>query len=120
MRINSNEMRVFFDVDGTLVEIQPDMRIDEAVDKKFLFNYYGETVICFHIDSHIALLKSYKKRGYEVVVWSANGVQWAYEVVTKLGLEKFVDEVATKPLKYVDDKSADSWMQRVFIGDDKC
>lgn len=113
MRINTNESRVVIDVDGTLI-----CRFDSeqhALGQSILMNYYGNPEIKVPMNENINLLKAQKARGYEVIVHSANGFAWAKEVVEKLGLQEYVDEVATKPLKYMDDLPADEWMQRVFI-----
>jgi hypothetical protein len=116
MRIRTSELPVVIDVDKTLIgDISADPKLD--VFPFVGFDYYGNRVYAKRIIEHIDLLKSYKARGYEVTVWSANGYKWAKEVVEKLELTEFVDEVASKPLKYVDDKDANSWMARVFINE---
>jgi predicted phosphatase len=104
-------MPVVIDVDETLITKFSTVK----GDKELTLRYYGETVYANPINRHIRLLKSYKKRGYEVTVWSANGYLWAKQVVEVLDLYQFVDIVASKPLKYVDDKDANTFMQRVFI-----
>lgn len=114
MRINTNEQRVLIDVDLTLIEPNTN---GLGLLNYLTLNYYGKPLEFCPLIPHIDLLKSYKQRGYEVIVHSANGWQWAKEVVEKLGLTEFVDEVATKPLKYVDDKPADTWMHRVYLGE---
>lgn len=105
-------MAVVIDVDDTLIE---DIFNHKINDMTMEFNYYGQLALSSPIHSHIDLLKSYRARGYEITVWSANGWQWAKEVVEKLKLTEYVDIVATKPVKYVDDKPADSWMSRVYL-----
>lgn len=112
MKINQNENRIFVDVDKTL--ITPCSNRDDA---RITFDYYGTQVYHKMMMNNIALLKAQKARGYEVIVHSANGWAWAYEVVSKLQLEQYVDEVATKPMKYMDDLSADEWMTRIFVND---
>lgn len=113
MQVRTSELPVVIDVDETLIT---KFRAGDCCDiNDIAFTYYGERVVAQPISVHIDLLKSYKQRGYEVTVWSANGNQWAKEVVTKLGLTDYVDIVASKPLKYVDDKPADSFMQRIYI-----
>lgn len=111
MQISTNELRVVIDVDKTLVS---DIKTTPSQDTIEL-NYYDQKVWVERIDKHIDLLKSYKARGYEVTVHSANGYRWAHEVVKKLELTPYVDRVETKPSKYVDDKDANTWMQRVYI-----
>lgn len=115
MRINTNENRVMIDVDKTLVSDIITKGNVSIGGNLIQLNYYGQPVYVQPIERHIDLLRAYKARGYEVIVNSANGYLWAKEVVTKLNLMEYVDEVATKPSKYVDDKDANSWMQRVFI-----
>jgi predicted phosphatase len=113
MRIRTSELPVVIDVDKTLIG---DISVNER-EGSIALDYYGNKVYANKIVEHIDLLKSYKARGYEVTVWSANGFQWAKEVVTKLDLMAYVDEVATKPTKYVDDKDANTWMMRVYINE---
>lgn len=122
MKINKNELRVPIDVDGTLIDRLPTDIDPNSIKNMFVtvdLNYYGKPVVKRIMKENIELLKSYKKRGYEVIVHSANGWKWCQEVVEKLGLTEFVDEVATKPMKYVDNEPADSWCQQVFIPEDK-
>lgn len=112
MLISTNELRVVVDVDKTLIT---DIKVNPSESDDIVMNYYNQVVYVQPILKHIDLLKSYKARGYEVTVHSANGFRWAKEVVTKLDLQPFVDRVETKPSKYVDDKDANTWMQRVYI-----
>lgn len=115
MKINENELRVCVDVDGTLISYNPTRwgKLDPII-----ISYYGVNKELYPMPRNIELLKSYKQRGYEVLVHSANGWRWAKSVVEVLNLQEYVHEIATKPLKYVDDLPADSWMQRVFIPED--
>lgn len=113
MQVRTSEMPVVIDVDETLIS-KPFQSI-KGVDGSFHMDYYGKMQLHTPITRHVDLLKSYKARGYEVTVWSANGVQWAKQAVEKLGLEDYVDWVASKPLKAVDDKDPSVWLTRVFI-----
>lgn len=110
MKINKNELRILVDIDKTLITPCP-----ASNDYAMSFDYYGALVYHKAMRNNILLLKAQKARGYEVIVHSANGWAWAKEVVRVLGLETFVDEIATKPLKYMDDKPADEWMARIFV-----
>lgn len=109
MLVQKNELRVSIDVDGTLIKDDPSGSVT--------LDFYGIQRRVTPLKRHIELLVSYKKRGYYVKVHSANGVTWAEEVVNKFGLSEFVDEVATKDIKYVDDVEAALWCQRVFINE---
>ncbi len=111
MKINTNELNIDFDVDETLIlhdfESYPHLPRVEI-------NYYGmKTTVAIHTE-HVKLLKSYKKRGFYLRVVTNNGYRHAKEVVTKLGIEDFVDEVCTKSTKYVDDTKEDT-RQHVYI-----
>lgn len=109
MRINKNELRAAVDIDETLITRKnPRTQITIELD------YYGEKVIRQPMLNNIRLLKAYKKRGYEVTVHSANGWAWATEVIKKLGLEEYVDEVGTKFLKSLDDKQSNDWLPQVY------
>lgn len=108
---HKTELTVYFDVDQTLV-------FDNITTYPHLprvkLSYYGIPKVCsVHIE-HVKLLKAYKKRGYEITIWSANGEAWAYEVATKLGLEDFIYETKCKPNKLVDDKEANEGLGRVI------
>lgn len=67
-------------------------------------------------EKHIELMKKHKARGFTVIVWSAQGVEWAEAVVKALKLEEFVDAVFSKPSAYVDDLPVTEWIgPRVYI-----
>lgn len=109
MKINKKEQRVMFDVDKTLI-VPPD---DFTSDKAIKMDYYGHERFRVRNDWAIELLIAYKTRGYSIDVCSANGWRWAQEVVNKLELQEFVNEVGSKYIKYVDDTPAEKWMHRV-------
>lgn len=102
MQVNRNENNVVVDCDQTLV-----MHNIEDYGKYVPINisYYGTSNSVVPHYTNIALLKSYKARGFHVTVWSNNGWAWAEQVVKALGLEVYVDAVQTKPCKHIDDKS---------------
>lgn len=111
MKINTNETVVEVDCDGTLILHD---YWDYPTLPRVIINYYGvQKTVAIHTE-HVDLLKSYKKRGFYIQVQSHNGFKHAKEVVTKLGLEDFVDEVRTKTSKNVDDIEKDT-RQYVYI-----
>lgn len=112
MIIDKSELLVYFDVDETLVR---DSLLEEEC---FSIEHHGTVKFKVAIESHVALLKSYHARGYRIYVWSANGWEWAAQVIQALGLTRYVYQVQSKPLKFVDDKPAENWMHRVFIGEE--
>lgn len=117
MKVIREEIIVYCDVDKTLVKWPMFYHTQNAQKGLLMFDYYGTQVWLKEHRAHIDLLKSYKKRGFFVHVMSANGVQWAEEVVNRLNLAEYVDLVSTKPLKYMDDKPWDSFCNRIYLPD---
>lgn len=93
------------DIDGTLIEYVGKNDCD------FVLEYGGLTVPLRKKRMNIALMKHHKTtRGYTILVWSANGKEWAETVIRKLKLQEYVDIIMTKPCKLLDDKPASEWM----------
>ena len=118
MIVVQNEVTIFCDVDDTLVYwdnlySQPGdgkIKIIDPYDK-------GVNYLKPH-QKHINLLRKYKGRGSEIIVWSAGGYQWAEAVVKALGLEDIVDIVMTKPAKYIDDLDVTKWIgNRIYLNE---
>jgi FMN phosphatase YigB (HAD superfamily) len=103
MRIIEHENIANFDVDETLV-----LYGRHFAEDLIRFNYYGMARDLMPHFAHIELLKAYKTRGYYIRVQSNNGVAWAKEVVEKLDIVQYVDEVCGKPSKTVDDQNLPS------------
>ena len=113
MKVIDSDLVVMIDVDETLLMI-PQSKGGISIELKNPYTGYIR-VREIHTE-HIDLIKQYKKQGYAVVVWSANGHLWAKEVVEKLNLTDMVDLVMCKPIKYVDDLKADEILTgRVYI-----
>lgn len=100
----------YFDVDDTLVmwdhpsadDNENIVTIENKSDGLRRFKFHAE---------HVEVIKKYKIRGHNVVVWSQGGSDWAVNVVRALGLEKYVDVVAPKPSWYYDDLPASSILE---------
>ena len=103
MRVVENDHLIHFDVDNTLVKWEESPFTYKNGRTAFDFPGSENKVYLVPHEKHILLLKTHAARGYHVTVWSANGYKWAEEVVRKLNLVKYVDDVRTKPLKIVDD-----------------
>lgn len=58
----------------------------------------------------IERLKTDKKQGGTIVVWSAGGWRWAKVVIETLELEEYVDLITSKPNQYVDDNPCTVWL----------
>lgn len=98
-----NNKTVMFDVDDTLVLWNPSVEklskdyptfTDSISDKEVKF--YG------HLQN-IKYLIQYAIRGYNVIVWSKAGSDWADMAVRGLGIEQYVDLTIPKPDFLVDD-----------------
>jgi len=114
MWVNKNENIYPIDVDGTLVNWTD---CDVNGPGKIEVDYYGVTKYLTPIPYIIELVKAYHKRGFYIRVHSGNGYQWAEQIVTKLKLEKYVDEIETKFGPYLDDKHIDQWTQHINVKD---
>ena len=112
--INSNNVTCF-DCDDTLVIWPKDFRVDKP--GRISFMYGGEQVYLEEHSYHTVFLKHCFNRGDHVIVWSANGVKWAQNVVETLGLDPYVCTIMSKPTRHVDDKESVSSVagSRVFI-----
>jgi hypothetical protein len=96
-----------FDVDDTLVMWGFGDR-PAAVE---FDNWAGKVMLVPH-QKHVEQLKRHHEAGHFILVWSQGGYEWAKEVVTKLGLLPFVDQILAKPTGYYDDINAMTWMGR--------
>jgi len=103
------------DVDNTLVIWPKDPHIKRP--GTIAFNYGDEIIYLFPHTPHIRFLKHCFNRGNFTSVWSQNGWAWAEQVVRKLNLVKFVDEVRGKPTRHIDDKNTieDLAGNRIFM-----
>lgn len=117
MKILQSNNPVYFDIDNTLVR-----EITDADSKGFLFTYVNHPLRAnaptarIPLKANIQLLKDMSARHRTIVVWSANGWQWAEAVIKALELENHVHYVIEKPIAYVDDLDASTFMgQRIFL-----
>lgn len=118
MQVNEDRVNVVVDVDNTLVKRSP---YGEKFEVSIVNPYDGKTYYYAIHHEHVELIKQYAGRGFYIKVWSANGSGHAASVVTALKLDGYVNEVDTKPMKFIDDKtSADQIVgSHIFIPKDK-
>lgn len=117
MKVNKSENTVMFDIDETVIHWDEKSPFTSGKGKIAITDEYNHrTVYVYPNPVHVHFLKSQKSRGSYVIVWSAGGWAWAEAVIKALGLEEYVDYVMSKPDYYFDDKPADEWMSRVYIG----
>lgn len=107
MLVVENECVVCIDCDDTLVMWSDQFSQPHEGATLFIDPYDNSYNFLKINEKHVALLKKYKGRGYHIKVWSAAGYRWAEAVVRTLGIVDYVDTVETKPLKYVDDLTAE-------------
>jgi hypothetical protein len=104
-----------FDCDDTLVLWPKDYKVPK--EGRIEFEYGNEPVYLIPHSYHVIFLKHCFNRGDHVVIWSANGYQWATQVARKLGLMEHASQIMSKPTRHVDDKESPSSIagSRVFI-----
>lgn len=107
MKVTENEMVVYVDIDGTLVNKGDHVATNYHGTK---VDYYGFTHEIHPLWSNIEFMKTLKARGWYIVVHSHNGWKYAKNVVEALELQDYVDEVKSKPFKYLDDVPCEKWM----------
>lgn len=92
---------VFVDCDDTLIMWSSNKyyKPNEAMELHFM-NY---KVTVSPNDTNIAKVKEFYKKGYEVIIWSATGKEWAELVVKTLELTDHIDCCLSKPDFYIDD-----------------
>lgn len=116
MRINKSERIIPTDIDDTLIlsynitnaPLGRKISVYDAVTKSFITMVAHEPNIRLVIEEH--------HRGACIKVWSRSGYEWAANVIKALDLEKYVDEVLSKPLVYIDDTPVEQWMKdRIYL-----
>lgn len=123
MKVIENENTVFFDVDYTLIYhkewLEGDQRKHCPVDlEAFYDKRVNQTLFFTRSQQHITLLKQCVARGRTVIVWSNNGHYWAKMIVKLLEIDCLIEYVMCKPSMYVDDKTANDFMQHVYLGNE--
>lgn len=75
---------------------------------------YGQTSALHAHDKNVNLVRKFHKLGYTIIIWSQTGSEWAEAVGRALGLDECVYSYMTKPMYYLDDLPADSWMKKIW------
>ena len=119
MRVNESDLVIQFDIDDTLVMWKGDCYKPHQFAIPITDETDGTVVYLIPHLRHIELLKKHKARGYIVNVWSGGGYKWAASVIRALELQDYVDNVGSKPIKYVDDLPCQEWMpNRIYLKDE--
>lgn len=103
MELIDAEIVVVCDIDDTLVMWGGDHTRPDPSRIELVSPYSGTTVYLKPHWDHVELLKQYKGRGFEIILWSAGGAKWAYAVGYALGLQDVARFAMTKPMKHLDD-----------------
>ncbi len=100
--IKLNDSRaVHFDLDDTLII----WNTDTVESKQYLGNplKFDAGVLGYPHLKHIEILKQFRARGQQIVVWSGGGSDYAEKMLNKLDILKYVDVVMSKPEWVFDD-----------------
>lgn len=101
--VKKNGKVVCFDVDETLIYWFYD---EDRVDVGEIF--IGDTLYQFN-EIELERLRNFYNSGYEVIVWSQGGKDWAESVCVECDVYEFVDSYMTKPSFMIDDISPEKW-----------
>lgn len=96
------------DVDDTL--IMWDVNSFDKPTNIIDVHMYGYVSTLVPNKPNIELLKKFRRLGYDIIVWSQTGYDWAEAIVKALDLESYVSAYATKPKFYMDDLDSGAWM----------
>lgn len=113
MKIIRSDQLLVCDVDGTIILWPSQAELLAAnPDSLIAFEdpYDGATRQVLAHAPNIKILKDRKLRGCTVIVWSQSGYEWAAEAIRVLGLEQYVDYVASKPFMALDDLAPAHWL----------
>lgn len=99
---------VFFDVDNTLLFAINELPKKFCIPKDDVVDLHGRKFVKHN--THIETLKDFYARGTQIVIWSANGGEWASIATRLLGLETYVSLCIGKPTWYFDDKTANEFL----------
>jgi hypothetical protein len=102
MKILPEKPTVYFDIDDTLILWRKEMVPDKWKPYGILFGKNKDIKGWPH-QKHIELLKQFKARDHNVIIWSSGGSNWAAHVIDVLGLTDYVDFITPKPHWFVDD-----------------
>lgn len=101
------ENTVLFDVDGTLFLHDKDGDIEVE---------YGNSKIKGRAHTYLVnCLVEHKKRGWNVIVFSNNGMEHCKKIIHALGIEEYVSMVMTKPSKCFDNEDISKWLRCIHI-----
>lgn len=119
MKIIESEQVICCDVDETLISWDTTMYNPVASALPLIIvkdPYTNKELYLRPHNPHIYLLKARLERGATVILWSAGGYKWAEAVAKALSLTHERIIYMSKPIAYIDDKPANSWMgEHIYI-----
>lgn len=116
MQVIKSNRNVVVDTDDTLICWD----ISEFPEKEqIVVNFVNGPVTLVPHKKNINTLIKFWKLGYNIIVHSGSGYEWAETIVKALDLEKYVNAVMAKPLYYFDDKPAETWLNNRVYRDPK-
>lgn len=107
MKIIPNQKVIMVDCDETLIL----WSIANAPKEKLITLSINElSAAVLPHQKNINLFIKLAKMNYSMCVWSRTGFDWAEAIVKALNLEQYTTLCLSKPLFYLDDAPAESWM----------
>lgn len=97
----------YIDVDDTLVVYNSPKFYSATAST---VDYKNGKVYFVRNQNNIDLLKHFYSLGYDILVWSKTGADWARLVCESIKVDKFVSAYLTKPTFYIDDKDVEEWI----------
>lgn len=114
MTVIKNEQVIMCDIDDTLIMWQK--RKTGCAEVDVTCPHSGRKYTLPINFGNLKVLKDRKARGSTIIVWSAGGFAWAKAVVEAMKLQDHVDFIMSKPIGYIDDKSADKILgEHIYI-----
>lgn len=97
------------DIDNTLV--MWNLSEHHGIDRAITVSYagYNDTKLIVN-QKNVNLVVKLARLGYDIILWSRTGADWAQLIAKHTGLDKHVAAYADKPLFYMDDLPAERWM----------
>lgn len=108
-KYKSSYKTVFVDIDETLIHHKTGL-VTWQLAHVYCVSYINGDVWFMKNLKNIKLVEHFYALGYDVLVWSKTGADWAELVCKKIEIDKYVKCYLSKPTFYIDDKDVSEWI----------